>query len=225
MVLAWLLAWAAAMSGADPADAGAAPSGQPTDPPSAAPHTPTIVFYLSGTIAQRDEEAIRSAVAALSSASTIAVNRERGFARIRFDTHVISVHQVAQAISDAGRALTQRYDPRVVLSIPDYAKGEHALQVDRVLSGKRLLERVSITQIDRARGLFAISFHPLAGDDLSATGAPPGFNAGHLHHPLHDPPPRGLGLECEYLAQDDAAIILPPAFPSGQSPSAAAPAR
>jgi hypothetical protein len=169
-----------------------------------APHTPILIFYLTGPLGHADAEAIRSAVATLPSARTLTVDDARCYARLRFDSHVISYHQVAQAIVDAGTSLGRRYDPRLVLRVPGYALDGHAAQVDAIFAGKKLDQRVSITMLDRRQGLFSIGFRTLIRDP-GAT-APQGFNGGHLHHPLHDPPPRGLGLDCDYLSADDPRI-------------------
>jgi hypothetical protein len=55
--------------------------------------------------------------------------------------------------------------------------------------------------LDKTKGVFFVYLLPLQLDP-AATG-PQGFNGGHLNHPLHDPPPRGLGLTCIYAAGDD----------------------
>src|SRR5437868_9716718 len=54
------------------------------------PHTPTLIFYLSGAHGQKDVDAIRVSVQKLKSATTVAVNTNRSYARIRFDSHVVS---------------------------------------------------------------------------------------------------------------------------------------
>ncbi|HSY20404.1 MAG TPA: hypothetical protein VK815_18815, partial [Candidatus Acidoferrales bacterium] len=58
------------------------------------PHTPTLIFYLTGAAGQPDADAIRTAVQKLKSASTVEVNTNCSYTRIRFDSHVVSYHQV-----------------------------------------------------------------------------------------------------------------------------------
>lgn len=181
-----------------------------------APHTPTIIFYLAGMTPGGQDETLKAAMRAVKSASIVTVNSERGYVRVRFDSHIISYHQIAQAISDAGLAQGVHFEPRIVIGIPDYAKDGHAAQVDAIFSGKRLNERVVITAIDKAKGLFAVSFRPLQVDPTITQ--PQGFNGGHLHHPIHDPPPRGLGLACDYLTADDPTISLPDLPPKSGAP-------
>lgn len=204
MVLALMVAGApAAVAAAAPDPAGAADD-------ATAPHTPTLVFYLA-QLTSAGVEAMRTALAALPTARLVATDTGRGCVRVRFDSHVVSFHQVAQALSDAGAAIGQPAAPRLVIAIPDYAQDGHAAPVDALLAGKRLNQRVALSLIDRARGLFAIAFLPLAAE--AQVGGPQGFNGGHLHHPLHDPPPRGLGLACSYLAEDDRSIDTALLFP------------
>ncbi len=216
LMLASVVGVAVAAETAAPPPAGAAgaaaavPAAADAGEDATAPHTPTLVFYLA-ELTTAGGAAMRTALAALPSARLVAVDAGRGCVRVRFDSHVVSFHQVAQALSDAGAAIGQPAAPRLVIAIPGYALEGHAAAVDAILAGKRLNQRVALSPIDRARGLFAIAFLPLA-PDAQASG-PQGFNGGHLHHPLHDPPPRGLGLACTYLADDDRSIDRALLFP------------
>jgi hypothetical protein len=58
--------------------------------------------------------------------------------------------------------------------------------------------------LDKARGLFMVHFLPLKINPADKT--PQGFNGGHLHHPISDPPPRGLGLTSGYGSDYDPTI-------------------
>ena len=182
-----------------------------------APHTPTLIFYLSGLEGKADVDAIGSAVRKLKSASVIEVNTDRGYARLRFDSHVVSYHQVAQAVAEAGESLKKVYDPCLIFSVPDYAKAGNAANVDAIFAGKRLNQRVHVRPLDKQKGIFAIHFLPLRVDPNDAS--PQGFNGGHLHHPISDPPPRGLGLPSGYATDYDptvAAEAKPTTKPSAQ---------
>jgi copper chaperone CopZ len=165
------------------------------------PHTPTLVYYLSGVEGRADTDAILAKVSALPSVRKASVTIERGYAQVRFDSHAVSYHQVAQAIADAGASIGKKFAPRLKITVPEYALGENAAKVDAVFAGKRLNQRVRIEPLDKAQGQFLVYLLPLQLD-ADATG-PQGFNGGHLNHPLHDPPPRGLGLTCSYAAEDD----------------------
>ncbi len=158
------------------------------------PHTPTLTYHLTQADTAADERAICSSVQKL--ASVLKVVFVPGAVQVRFDSHVVSYHQVAQAIADAGKTRGKTFDPGLKIIVPDYVKGENSAKVDAVFAGKRLNQRVHIELLDGTRGEFFIHFLPLTLDPVDPK--PQGFNGGHLHHPIHDEPPRGLGLECDY---------------------------
>lgn len=165
------------------------------------PHTPTLIFYLTGADGSKDADALRASVQKLETARLLDVNTNRSYVRIRFDNHVVSYHQVAQALSDAGKSLGKNYNPCITFFVKEYAQTNNAAKVNAILAGKRLNTRVSITTYDKAGGLFVLHFLPLTLDP-KITG-PQGFNGGHLHHPISDPPPRGLGLTSGYASEDN----------------------
>jgi copper chaperone CopZ len=173
----------------------------PKDDEGYRPHTPTLIYYLSDLADEKDAETIVATVQKLPSVRKVNVNLARGYAQVRFDSHVVSYHQVGQAIADAGTKVGKKFEPRLKIRVPEYSQGENAGKVDAVLAGKRLNQRVRIEPIDKTKGEFFVYLLPLQLDP-DMTG-PQGFNGGHLNHPLHDPPPRGLGLTCIYAAEDD----------------------
>ncbi len=173
----------------------------PQDPDAYRPHTPTLVYYLDDVGGRSEADAIETAVKKLPSVLKCNVNLARGYAQVRFDSHVVSYHQVAQAIADAGASVGKEFKPRLKIRVPEYAQSDNAAKVDAIFAGKRLNQRVRIEPDDKASGQFLVYLLPLRLDPGS-TG-PQGFNGGHLNHPIHDPPPRGLGLTCIYAAEDE----------------------
>ena len=173
----------------------------PRDDEAYAPHTPTLIFHLTNAADQKDADIIRASVQKLPSVKKVNVDTARGFAQVRFDSHVISYHQVAQAIADAGKISGKNYDPSLKVRAPEYAEAGNATKVDAVFAGKRLNQRVRIEPLDKSKGVFLLHFLPLALDP--ATTGPQGFNGGHLNHPIHDTPPRGLGLQFSYESAAD----------------------
>lgn len=158
------------------------------------PHTPTLTFHLTHAEDAADTEAIRASVQKLASVRKIVFTT--GAVQVRFDSHVVSYHQVAQAIADAGKARGKNFDPTLKISVPEYAQADNATKVDAVFAGKRLNQRVRIEALDKVRGEFLLHFLPLATDPQES--GPQGFNGGHLNHPIHDATPRGLGLQFSY---------------------------
>ena len=137
----------------------------------------------------------------LKSATTVEVNTNRSYTRIRFDSHVVSYHQVAQAVAEAGKSIGKNYDPYLVFIVSEYARSNNAAGVDAIFAGKRLNTRVHVSPLDKSHGEFSVHFLPLKVDPT--VNAPQGFNGGHLHHPISDPPPHGLGLISDYAADYD----------------------
>jgi copper chaperone CopZ len=160
-----------------------------------APHTPTLTFHVAG-LTPAAEAPIVAAAQKLKSVSSVKIDSTHGLVQVRFDSHVVSYHQVAQAIRDAGTALGKQFDPTLKFIVADYAKGENARKVDAIFAGKRLNMRVKIEPADKAKGEFLVHFLPLKVDP--ADQSPQGFNGGHLHHPISDPVPRGLALPSSY---------------------------
>ena len=184
----------------------------PTSDDAYRPHTPTLAYYVSGLAGQKDADTIVARVQTLPSVRKVRVDLVRQYVQVRFDSHVVSYHQVAQAIADAGVKLKRKFDPRLKITVPEYSRGDNAAKVDAIFAAKRLNQRVRIEPTDKAKGEFLVHFLPLEVD-TAATG-PQGFNGGHLNHPLHDAPPRGLGLTCIYAA-DDQSMAGP-----GEAPTA-----
>jgi hypothetical protein len=163
-----------------------------------APHTPTLTFHVQG-LAPEATVPIIQAEQKLPSVSAARVDAAHGLVQVRFDSHIVSYHQVAQAIRDGGAKIGQKYDPTLRFVVAEYATGDNARKVDAIFAGKKLNTRVKVEPLDKAKGVFVVHLLPLQVDASDAL--PQGFNGGHLHHPISDPPPRGLGLESSYPAE------------------------
>ena len=87
------------------------------------PHTPTLIYYLTGATTPADEAGIRGAVAKEKTASVVEVNLVRSYVRVKFDSHVVSYHEVAQALADAGTALSGKSMIRRVVVPGDGLRG------------------------------------------------------------------------------------------------------
>jgi copper chaperone CopZ len=159
-----------------------------------------VTFYLSALDDPKQQNDLRVALMQVASVSGVSLNPQGKSVTVKFDSHVVSYHQVAQAIADAGNKAGKKYAPAIKFQIPAYAQRDNAAKIDAILAGKRLNQRVKIEPVDKTRGEFVVHFLPLETDS-SETG-PQGFNGGHLHHPIHDAPPRGLGLEFRYLTDE-----------------------
>jgi copper chaperone CopZ len=161
-----------------------------------------VTYYLSAIEDAKDRDALRAALEKVKSVSKAVVSSQGEHVTVQFDSHVVSYHQIAQAIIDAGTASGKKYAPRLKLQVPDYAKNDNAAKVDAIFNAKRLNQLVRIEATDKAKGEFILHFLPLQIDP--ADGAPQGFNGGHLNHPIHDAPPAGLGLLLRYVTESNA---------------------
>jgi len=175
-------------------------------------HRVRLIYYLSGVAGPKEADAIVQGVKQLKTVTTASVDTDRGFLKISFDSQELSYHQVAQAINDAGDGFGKKYDPRVVISVPDYAKPDVKPKIDAILGDEKLKPLIRIEAIDEAKGIFFVHFLPLKLDPAK-TGTQ-GFNGGALTHPIHMVPPTGLALPFRYYNDDSPEIpVYKPATP------------
>ena len=159
----------------------------------------SVTYYVAAIEDAKEREALSTAVKQVKSVKSATVGSQGNYVTVQFDSHVVSYHQVAKAIADAGTQAGKKYAPYLKIRVPEYAKADNAAKVDALFAGKRLNQRVRIEPTDKAKGEFVLHFLPLELDPTDP--APQGFNGGHLNHPIHDAPPRGLGLEFIYLTE------------------------
>jgi copper chaperone CopZ len=120
-----------------------------------------------------------------------------GYVNVSFDAHTDSFQQIAQAIADATPAKGKKYAATMKLRIPDYAKGDNAAKVDAIFAKSKDFVKVEAT--DKEKGEFVMCFLPLTVDPKK-TG-PQGWNGGRFGHPIHDAPPKGLGLAISFVRE------------------------
>jgi hypothetical protein len=200
-MLRFLLAASIALAIAGPA---LADNQDGTKIPTKEGHRVRLIYYLSEVAGQKEADAIVLAVKAIKTVTTASVDTNRGYLKISFDSHEVSYHQVAQVIADAGNNFNKKYDPRVVISVPDYAKPEVMPKIKAIFADEKLKPWIVIEPIDAAKGVFFVHFLPLKLDPAK-TGTQ-GFNGGYLTHPIHMVPPTGLALPFKYAAEDSPEI-------------------
>jgi len=155
------------------------------------PHPTTQTFYISNVECAACVANITASIKKVKSVTKVdGLTPKSGYAIVSFDSHADSYHQIAQAIADATPVHGKKYVPTMKLRVPDYAKGDNAAKIDAVFAKSSAFVKVEVT--NRERGEFLMSFLPLTLD-AKKTG-PQGWNGGRFGHPIHDPPPKGLGL-------------------------------
>lgn len=155
------------------------------------PHPTTVTFFIANVQCGECIGSITESLKKVRSFTGVTgLTPDSGYANVSFDSHANSYHEIANAIATAAPAHGKAYEPTLKLRIPDYAKGENAAGVDQVFAKQAANVKVEAT--DRAKGEFVVHFLPLKLDP--AKNAPQGFNGGAFGHPIHDAPPKGLGL-------------------------------
>ena len=140
------------------------------------PHTPTLIFYLSGAENQKDADAIRTSVQKLKSAATININTNRSYVRVRFDSHVVSYHQDCPGPSATPvpcRASTMT-PALIIIVFQEYSQTNNAAKGGRHFCGKteKLNTRVTPSKpLDERKGQFFGFFLPLKLEK-TVTGPP-----------------------------------------------------
>lgn len=113
-----------------------------------------------------------------------------GYAKVAFDSKVVSEHQLAQAVREAFALHGSPYLLRLRLSIPAYTSKETAAKVDAVFVTWK--QWVDVKPFDQAKGEFVLQFKPLAAD--AKQQGPQGWDISKLEKALKAPAPDGLGL-------------------------------
>lgn len=161
------------------------------------PHPVTATFYIENVHCYACVAIISDSVKKVRSVTDFQMDPAAGYALISFDTHAASYHQIAQAIADSDRLHGEPYVPSVKFTVPSYKEGDHAAKVDDVFARRK--DWVKVECRNRDKGLFRVTFLPLKVDPKNSR--PQGWNAGHFGHPIHDPPPKGLGLEFQMVRE------------------------
>jgi copper chaperone CopZ len=171
--------------------AGALTAAEQTPLAPAAPHPTTQTYYISNVSSDKDAASITESLQKVKSVTKVeSLTPKSGYANISFDSHVVSYHQVAQAIMDAEPQNGKKHEVTMKVRVPDYTKDDNATKVDEVFAKQKSDVRVEC--VDKEKGEFVMHFLPLKTDP--SKNGPQGFNGGKFGHPIHDPAPKGLGL-------------------------------
>ncbi|MFA6546872.1 MAG: heavy-metal-associated domain-containing protein [Limisphaerales bacterium] len=172
------------------------------------PHPTTQTFFVSGVQCDACVGNITESIRKVKSVTKVeGLTSGSGYVNVSFDSHRDSFHQVAQAIAAATPAHSQKYAATMKIKIPDYAKGDNAAKVDGVFAKSK--DTVTVKTIDKDKGEFEISFLPLTVD--AGKESPQGWNGGRFGHPIHDAPPKGLGLAFSIVREGAPAAAKAPA--------------
>lgn len=155
------------------------------------PHPTTQTFYIANVECDACVANITESIKKVKSVTKVEkLTPKSGYANVSFDSHADSFQQIAQAIADATPAKGKKYAATMKIRVPDYAKDDNAAKVDAIFAKSSAFVKVEAT--NKEKGEFLMSFLPLTVD-AKKTG-PQGWNGGRFGHPIHDAPPKGLGL-------------------------------
>lgn len=155
--------------------------------PALNPHPVVKTFNVSGVETKAAADKIMDAVKTLPSVTDVKeLTPDSGYIRVAFDTHVIASHLIAQTIRDNGAK-----DVHITFEVSEYAQNSEKL--DSLFAKIEKQRSVKIEPVDKAKGEFKLTYLPIVPDRSDPRKV--GFNYGHLGHPVHDAPPKGLGLK------------------------------
>ncbi|MDO8544763.1 MAG: hypothetical protein Q7S40_30335 [Opitutaceae bacterium] len=167
------------------------------------PHPINKTFYVAGVSNASQVAAITAAISKLPSVTGVKeLTPTSGYVRVAFDTHVIASHLIAQTIMDQGP-----FTVSLKFEVPEYAKNSAAL--DALFAKLLATQRVKIEPTDPVKGRFVLTYLPIKPDASDPRKV--GFNPGHLGHPIHDAPPKGMGLRMTMIEAPAAGGAVPKA--------------
>ncbi len=168
--------------------------------PIAKPKPTTLTFYVAGVECPSCVYSVNYSISQLKSVSDVTAGQFiENYANVTFDPKVVSIHQIAQAVTEAAPLHGVPYQATMKLFIPDYAKEQNSRKVDALFAKWKAL--VEVETVDRATGEFLIHFQPLKMDAKKA--GPQGLTLDELTAALSDPAPKGLGMSFRLAKEDD----------------------
>lgn len=162
------------------------------------PALTTQTFFVSNVECENCIANITESIQKVKSVTKVEkLTPKSGYVNVSFDAHADSYQQIAQAIADATPAHGKKYTASMKLRVPDYAKEDNAAKVDAIFAKSKDFVKVEAT--NKEKGEFVMCFLPLTVDPKK-TG-PQGWNGGRFGHPIHDAPPKGLGLAISFVRE------------------------
>ena len=164
------------------------------------PKPTTLTFYVVGVECPSCVYSVNYSISQLKSVSDVTAGQFiENYANVTFDPKVVSIHQIAQAVTEAAPLHGVPYQATMKLFIRDYAKEQNSRKVDALFAQWKSL--VEVETVDRAAGEFLIHFQPLKMD--AKKPGPQGLTLDELTAALSEPTPKGLGLKFRLAKEDD----------------------
>lgn len=156
------------------------------------PEPTTLTFYVAGVECPSCVYSVNYSISQLKSVSDVTAGQFiENYANVTFDPKVVSIHQIAQAVTDAAPLHGVPYQATMKLFIPDYAKDNNSRKVDALFA--KWKSWMEVETADRATGEFILRFQPLPFDAKKV--GPQGMRHEDVFQALQSPSPQGLGLK------------------------------
>lgn len=166
---------------------------QAADPKGTGAKTARVTLYLSGVECQGCAYSVNHAISQLNGVGEVVSGQwVDDFVNVTFDPGVVTVHQLAYAVSNATALHGVPYQAFLKLTLPDYARAGNAAKVDALLQG--WADWAEVEAVDRSKGQFALKFRPL---NPGVKAGPQGLSLEKIIEAVTAPAPRGIGLQLE----------------------------
>lgn len=123
------------------------------------------------------------------------------YAVVTFDPAKATLHQIAQAISEAYPLHGKPYTATLQLTLPEYSQPAIAAQVDALFAKQKAW--VDIIVADKSKGECLLNFNELETEKAKTKRQ--GWDHQAFLHSLTDPKPKGLGLKVQLSTEGQAA--------------------
>ncbi len=101
-----------------------------------------LTYHVAAIADAADRDRLRLALLQVKSLNLVLVGARGDQSTVQFDSHVVSYHQVAQAITNAGARVGKQYAPYLKLRVPEYAAGRQRRKGGCGFRRQRLNQRV-----------------------------------------------------------------------------------
>lgn len=156
----------------------------------------TYSFFLSGVECPSCVYSVWQSLQGIKGISDVnAQQRLDSFATVTFDPQLVSVHRIAQAVSEAWPLHGKPYLASLTLQVPDYNKNGNAAKADAIFAAQKPWVKIEVLDAKRGEFSIAIELAKPSDDKKSAKS----WHPDDLLRALRAAPPNGPGLACSFV--------------------------
>lgn len=158
-----------------------------------------VTLYISGVECPGCAFSVNYAISQLKGVGEVVSGQMvDDFVNVTFDPGRISVHQLAQAVSEATALHGVPYQASLRLVIPDHAKEGNGARLEALL--QKWADWAEMEVIDRTTGQFSLKFRPLKP---GGAAGPQGLALEKIVEAVTAPAPTGIGLRLEIAVEKE----------------------